>query len=183
MEENRTCICASLHGRRPGMSLRYSRDPRQDWVTIHCGLGSYSRTDEKTRRILPGWKNHEQKTGTRRFSLFFPLREGVTTATTVTEATSFSHFAIKQAQHTRNGFTLTHSLCPSQKSERENPSAPKKKTKHQGPTRITAHSIMNWFGKSKKKEASTVSATSRAAADPQTTIVRLRENIKNQEKR
>lgn len=42
---------------------------------------------------------------------------------------------------------------------------------------------MNWFGKSKKKEASTVSATSRAAADPQTTIVRLRENIKNQEKR
>lgn len=43
--------------------------------------------------------------------------------------------------------------------------------------------MMNWFGK-KKTEPSTVSATSAArSADPQTTIVKLRESINNQEKR
>lgn len=43
--------------------------------------------------------------------------------------------------------------------------------------------MMNWFGK-KKTEPSTVSATSVARpADPQTTIVKLRESIANQEKR
>lgn len=43
---------------------------------------------------------------------------------------------------------------------------------------------MNWFGKKKAPEPSTVSATSVAKpTDPQTTIVRLREAIGNQEKR
>lgn len=43
---------------------------------------------------------------------------------------------------------------------------------------------MNWFGTKKKEQPSTVSATSVARpADPQTTIVKLRENIENQEKR
>jgi hypothetical protein len=43
---------------------------------------------------------------------------------------------------------------------------------------------MNWFGKKKAPEPSTVSATSVARpTDPQTTIVKLRETIANQEKR
>ena len=42
---------------------------------------------------------------------------------------------------------------------------------------------MNWFGK-KKTQPTTVSATStQRPADPQTTIVKLRESIANQEKR
>jgi len=42
---------------------------------------------------------------------------------------------------------------------------------------------MNWFGK-KKEAPTTVSATStQRPADPQTTIVKLRESIANQEKR
>jgi hypothetical protein len=42
---------------------------------------------------------------------------------------------------------------------------------------------MNWFGK-KKPTTSTVSATSTSKpSDPQLTIVKLRENIANQEKR
>jgi hypothetical protein len=44
--------------------------------------------------------------------------------------------------------------------------------------------MFNLFGKKKNVEASTVSATSsRVPADPQTTIVALREQIANQEKR
>jgi hypothetical protein len=45
---------------------------------------------------------------------------------------------------------------------------------------------MNWFGKKKKDEASTVSsgsASRQTAGDPNGTIVKLRENIKTQEKR
>lgn len=43
---------------------------------------------------------------------------------------------------------------------------------------------MNWFGKKKSKDASTVSAaSSRPTTDPQNTIVKLRDNIANQEKR
>lgn len=43
---------------------------------------------------------------------------------------------------------------------------------------------MNWFGKKKAPEPSTVSATSVVRpTDPQTTIVKLRETIMNQEKR
>lgn len=43
---------------------------------------------------------------------------------------------------------------------------------------------MNWFGKKKPAEPTTVSATSAARpADPQTTIVKLRESISDQEKR
>lgn len=42
---------------------------------------------------------------------------------------------------------------------------------------------MNWFGKA-KTQPSTVSATSTAKpSDPQTTIVKLRQTISNQEKR
>ena len=43
---------------------------------------------------------------------------------------------------------------------------------------------MNWFGSKKKSAPTTVSATStQRPADPQTTIVKLRESIANQEKR
>ena len=43
---------------------------------------------------------------------------------------------------------------------------------------------MNWFGTKKKAEATTVSASSSTKpSDPTTTIVTLRENILNQEKR
>jgi hypothetical protein len=44
--------------------------------------------------------------------------------------------------------------------------------------------MMNFFGKKKAPTASTVSATSSVQAkNPQTTIVKLRESIENQEKR
>mmetsp|Transcript_25680 Transcript_25680/g.29335 ORF Transcript_25680/g.29335 Transcript_25680/m.29335 type:complete len:225 (+) Transcript_25680:134-808(+) len=44
---------------------------------------------------------------------------------------------------------------------------------------------MNWFGKKKKTQGSTVSASSSrpSASNPQSTIVKLRENIKTQDKR
>jgi hypothetical protein len=43
---------------------------------------------------------------------------------------------------------------------------------------------MNWFGKKKEATPSTVSATStRPVTDPQSTIIKLRENIQAQEKR
>mmetsp|Transcript_8009 Transcript_8009/g.12256 ORF Transcript_8009/g.12256 Transcript_8009/m.12256 type:complete len:80 (+) Transcript_8009:149-388(+) len=45
---------------------------------------------------------------------------------------------------------------------------------------------MNWFGKKKTNEGSTVSASSArpsAASNPQVTIVKLRENIRTQDKR
>jgi len=44
---------------------------------------------------------------------------------------------------------------------------------------------MNWFGKKKKEEGSTVSASSArpSVSNPQATIVKLRENIRTQDKR